>query len=251
LAVTGELAPLLEARFVSLACGAVERGACILASSQLASKVSAAAGLWIHDNAGFAFAAILESAIVPSLQPIVGAHCVIASSAVLGPRVELGARVHVGPGAVIGHPGFGWVAEAAGGFRAIPQLGGVVIEDDVSIGPLCTIDAGTLAPTRIRRGAKLDSHVHIGHNCDVGANTIIAAQCGIAGSVTIGESVLMGGQAGIADHVTVGSRARIAAKSGVIADVPPGTTVAGYPAVGRVRWLRGLANLYRNIGTGK
>jgi UDP-3-O-[3-hydroxymyristoyl] glucosamine N-acyltransferase len=130
----------------------------------------------------------------------------------------------------------------------MPQLGGVVIEDDAVIGPLCTIDAGTLAPTRIRRGAKLDAHVHVAHNCDIGEGAIIAAQSGFAGSVTVGKGVLVGGQVGVADHVTIGDFARIAAKSGVIGDVPPGAIVAGYPAVPRSRWLRALARAYRELG---
>jgi UDP-3-O-[3-hydroxymyristoyl] glucosamine N-acyltransferase len=104
-----------------------------------------------------------------------------------------------------------------------------------------------LSPTVLRRGAHLDAHVHVGHNCDVGENTFVAAQSGFAGSVKVGRGVLIGGQVGIADHVTIGEGARIAAKSGVIGDVPPGATVAGYPAVPRVRWLRGLGELYRSI----
>ena len=126
-----------------------------------------------------------------------GAGASIAPSAVLGPRVVLGARVahrrgrgHRAPGLRLG------VRAPAGAVRAVPQLGGVVIEDDVVIGPLCTIDAGTLGPTRIRRGAKLDAHVHVGHNGDIGEGTIVAAQCGFAGSVTIGRGVLVGGQVG-------------------------------------------------------
>ena len=108
--------------------------------------------------------------------------------------------------------------------------------------------AGTLGPTILRRGVKLDAQVHIGHNCEVGENTIIAAQSGLAGSVILGKNVLIGGQVGIADHLTVGEGARIAAKSGVIGDVPAGATIGGYPAVERHRWLRGLAELYRIAG---
>jgi UDP-3-O-[3-hydroxymyristoyl] glucosamine N-acyltransferase len=184
---------------------------------------------------------------VEDIPPVVGEGCSIAPSAVLGPRVVVGARVTIGPGAVIGHPGFGWATGEGGAVRAVPQLGGVVLEDGVCIGPLCTVDAGTLAPTRIRARAKLDAHVHVGHNGDIGEGTIVAAQCGFAGSVTIGHGVLVGGQVGIADHVTVGDGARIAAKSGVIGDVPPGAVVAGYPAVPRARWLRALARAYRGL----
>ncbi len=111
----------------------------------------------------------------------------------------------------------------------------------MSIGPLTTVDAGTLSPTRdIRRGAKLDAHVHVaGYNVDIGERTVIAAQCGFAGSVQIGADVLIGGQVGIADHVVVGEGARIAAKSGVIGDVPARSTVAGYPAVPRMALAAG------------
>jgi UDP-3-O-[3-hydroxymyristoyl] glucosamine N-acyltransferase len=193
-------------------------------------------------------AGLLDTSLAPPDPAVVGPNCDIAATAFLGPRVEIGARVRIGPGAVIGYPGFGWASGPSGSVRALPQLAGVVIEDDVSIGPLCTIDAGTLVPTRVGRDAKLDAHVHVGHNVDIGAGTIIAAQCGFAGSVTIGEGVLIGGQVGVADHVTVGAGARIAAKSGVISDVPAGATVAGYPAVPRGRWLRALAKLYRSLG---
>jgi UDP-3-O-[3-hydroxymyristoyl] glucosamine N-acyltransferase len=125
--------------------------------------------------------------------------------------------------------------------RRIPQLGGVVIEADAEIGPLSTVDAGTLGPTRIGRGSKLDAQVHVGHNVVIEAGVLVAAQSGFAGSAHIGPGVKIGGQAGIADHVRVGAGATIAAKSGVIGDIPPGVVVAGFPAVPRVRWLRALA----------
>jgi UDP-3-O-[3-hydroxymyristoyl] glucosamine N-acyltransferase len=246
-AQSGDLAPLLARRWVRASQDAAARGAMLLVDAQLAGALVGAPGLWAHEHATWAMAELLDGAIAPALEADVGESCNIAPSAVLGPRVVIGARVTIGPGSIIGHPGFGWATGPAGTARAIPQLGGVMIEDDVAIGPLCTIDAGTLSPTRIRRGAKLDAHVHVGHNGDVGEEAMVAAQCGFAGSVTIGRGVLIGGQVGIADHVTVGEGARIAAKSGVIGDVPPGTIVAGYPAVSRSRWLRALATLYRGV----
>jgi UDP-3-O-[3-hydroxymyristoyl] glucosamine N-acyltransferase len=241
----GDLAPLLAARFTRSAHEAAERGAALLVDASLKGWLTSAA--WVHERPAWAMAALLGEAIVPDAPAEVGPGCSIAPTAVLGPRVVVGARVTIGPGAVIGHPGFGWAFGEGGAVCAMPQLGGVIVEDDVSIGPLCTVDAGTLAPTRIRARAKLDAHVHVGHNGDIGAGTIIAAQCGFAGSVTLGRGVLVGGQVGIADHVTVGDGARIAGGSGVIGDVPPGTVVAGYPAVPRERWLRALAKLYRGV----
>jgi UDP-3-O-[3-hydroxymyristoyl] glucosamine N-acyltransferase len=260
-AQAGDLAPLLSRRFVKAAAHAATRGATLLIDGSLESafvatrdgvfgaraRGGASGGLWVHDHATWAMAELLDGALVPQAPAVIGAGCSIAASAILGPRVIVGSRVAIGAGTVIGHPGFGWAFGAGGAVRAVPQLGGVVIEDDVVVGPLSTVDAGTLSPTRIRRGAKLDAHVHVGHNTDIGEGAIVAAQCGFAGSVTIGRGVLVGGQVGIADHVVVGDGARIAAKSGVIGDVPPGATVAGYPAVPRMRWLRALARLYRKV----
>ncbi len=246
----GDLAPWLSARLAGPAHEAAARGATLLVASSLERKVPAGTALWVHNRATWALASVLEDVTVPDLPPTMGPGCELGVGVVLGPRVVLGARVKVGPGSVIGHPGFGWAFGDAGATRAVPQLAGVVVESDVTIGPLCTIDAGTLSPTRIRFGAKLDAHVHVGHNGDIGEGSILAAQCGLAGSVRIGRGALVGGQVGIADHVVVGDGARIAAKSGVIGDVPPGATVAGYPAVPRLRWLRALARLYRGIGDG-
>lgn len=242
----GDLTVLLDARYIEDAVQAVTRGALLLIDESLAVRqdVGALPG-WFHTHAAWALAEVLEAGDAPASEPIVGANCRIGSGVHLLPRVIVGSGVTIAPGAVIGAAGFGYVTGPGGQVREIPQLGGVVIEDDVSIGALCTIAAGTIGPTVIRRGAKLDAQVHIGHNCEIGEGTMIAAQTGIAGSVVIGRGVLVGGQVGIADHVKIGDGARIAAKSGVIGDVAPGSTVAGYPAVERRRWLRGLAELYR------
>lgn len=195
-------------------------------------------GAEVHETAVVrAFAVVRTGAVV-------GPGTVIGEGAVIFPRVTLGARVFVGPHAVVGRPGFGW-ALGANGVARIPQLGGVVVDDDVEIGAHATVDAGTLGPTRLGRGVKLDAHVHVGHNVEIGAGTLVAAQTGFAGSVRVGRGVLVGGQVGVGDHVEVGDGAKLAAKAGVIGDVPDGATYAGYPAVERSRWLRGHARLYR------
>ena len=242
----GDLAPLLSSRYVEDAAAAVARGAFLLVDAALEGRedVAALPG-WFHPYAAWALAELLDFADHPADAPIIGEDSTIGRGVVLLPRVRIGARVTIGAGAIIGEAGFGFAPGPDGAMRAIPHLAGVVVEDDVHIGALCTISAGTLSPTTIRSGAKLDAQVHIGHNCDIGEDTIIAAQSGLAGSVTVGRGVLMGGQVGIADHVTIGDHARIAAKSGVIGDVAANATVAGYPAVERQRWLRGLAELYK------
>lgn len=245
-ASAGDLTVLLHPRYIGDAIAAMARGALFLIDEALAarSNIGSLPG-WFHRYAAWAMAEVLDVSDAPADEPVMGSDCVIGRDVHLLARVRMGSRVTIASGAVIGAPGFGFATGPDGVPRAIPQLGGVIIEDDVHIGPLSTIAAGTLGPTVIRRGAKLDAQVHVGHNCEIGEGTIVAAQSGLAGSVIVGNRVLIGGQVGIADHLTVGDGARIAAKSGVIGDVPAGATVAGYPAVDRHRWLRALAELYR------
>jgi UDP-3-O-[3-hydroxymyristoyl] glucosamine N-acyltransferase len=185
----------------------------------------------------------LRSGAVVQPGAVVGPGCVIEENAVIYRGARLGRNVRVGAGAVIGRPGFGFVLGPAGAAKRMPQLGGVVIDDDVELGPLCTVDAGTLTPTHVGRGSKLDAHVHVGHNVQIGRGCLIAAQAGFAGSVVLGDGVQVGGQAGFKDHVRVGAGCTIAAKSGVIGDIPPGAVVAGFPAVEKGRWLRAMAEL--------
>ncbi len=245
-AQAGDLAPLFAGRFVGAAVAAAGRGASLLVTPELARHPRIAeVGGWIHPLAPWVFAELLETCDSPRVEATMGEGCVIGPNVVLDFNVVLGARVLIGAGTIIGRPGFGWATGPNGVVRAVPQRAGVVIEDDVVIGPLCTIDAGTLSPTRVRRGAKLDAQCHVAHNCDIGEDSMIAAQCGFAGSVRIGKGALIGGQVGVADHVTIGEGARIAGKSGVIGDIPARAVVAGYPAVPRSRWLRALAHLYR------
>jgi len=159
----------------------------------------------------------------------VGADCTLHAGCVLREETELGDRVVLQPGVVLGADGFGFAVNERGGFEAVPQFGRVVVEDDVEIGANATVDRGTLGDTRIRRGAKLDNLVMVAHNCVVGEDAMLIAQAGLAGSVRIGRSALVLAQAGVADHICIGDRAYVGPQSGVTSDVPAGGRVLGMP----------------------
>jgi UDP-3-O-[3-hydroxymyristoyl] glucosamine N-acyltransferase len=150
---------------------------------------------------------------------------------------RIGDRVIVHAGAVIGSDGFGYLPLPDGN-RKIPQVGAVVLEDDVEIGANATVDRAALGATVIGRGTKIDNLVMIGHNCRIGSHCMLAAQVGLAGGTTVGERVLMGGQVGAAGHLTIGDRAQIAAQSGIHRDVPAGQQYGGYPALEVRHWRR-------------
>ncbi len=185
----------------------------------------------------------------------IGAHAVIGEGVVLGddcligPSASLacalvGKRVIIHAGACIGQDGFGF-APGAQGHLKVPQLGRVIIEDDVEIGANTTIDRGALDDTVVGAGTKIDNLVQVAHNVRIGRNCLIMAQVGIAGSTVVQDDAILAGQAGLADHLTVGAGARVAAQSGVIGDIPAGATVSGYPARNHREVLRNAAALKR------
>jgi UDP-3-O-[3-hydroxymyristoyl] glucosamine N-acyltransferase len=146
----------------------------------------------------------------------IGSQCRIDANVTIYPGTTLGDRVIVQAGAVLGSEGFGYVRDSeTGHYEQFPQIGRLVIEDDVEIGANSTIDRGALDETRIRRGTKIDNLVHIGHNVQIGQDVVIAAQTGLSGSVTIEDNVIIGGQVGIADHVRVEAGAILGAQSGI------------------------------------
>jgi UDP-3-O-[3-hydroxymyristoyl] glucosamine N-acyltransferase len=144
-------------------------------------------------------------------------------------------------GAVIGSDGFGFAKDDAGRYEKIPQVGIVVIEDDVEIGAATAIDRAALGETRIGRGVKIDNLVQIGHSVRIGSDTVLAGQVGIAGSTTVGRNVTLAGQVGVAGHLTVGDGAIATAQTGIPNDVAPGSLVSGYPAIENRAWLKSSA----------
>ena len=165
----------------------------------------------------------------------IGDHTVIGESTVLFPnvtlypRTQLGSRVRIHAGSAIGSDGFGYVFDS-GTHRKVPQIGHVVVHDDVEIGANVTIDRGALGPTTIGRGTKIDNLVQIAHNVTIGEHSVIVAQAGIAGSTRLGNFVTLAGQVGLAGHLKIGNKVTVAAQSGVMHDIPEGQKWFGSPA---------------------
>lgn len=182
-----------------------------------------------------------------------GNDVVIGENTTIHPGVRIYHQCRIGSNAiihantVIGSDGFGFAPKADGTLEKVPQIGNVVVEDDVEIGAGCTIDRATIGSTRIRRGVKLDNLLQIAHNVDIGEYTVIAAQTGISGSTKIGKGVMIGGQAGIAGHIQIAAGTKINAQSGVSKSIlTPNTAVTGSPAYNYTASLRSQA-LARNL----
>jgi len=176
----------------------------------------------------------------------VGEDCLLEPCAVVADGVEIGNRVVVGACAVVGCDGFGFLPGKPGEIpRRIPQIGTVVVEDDVDLGAGVTIARARFGKTVIGRGAKIDAQVQVAHNCRVGEGSILAAQVGLAGSTFLGAGVLMGGQSGSAGHLEIGAGGRVAAASGATHDIAPGETVAGIPAIPHREWQRNVVLVRR------
>jgi UDP-3-O-[3-hydroxymyristoyl] glucosamine N-acyltransferase len=171
----------------------------------------------------------------------IGDDCVLHSGVQVRENCRLGHRVIVQNGAVIGSDGFGFAKDEQGRYHKIPQVGVVIVEDDVEIGALAAIDRAALRETRIGAGVKIDNLVQIGHSVTIGRDTVLAGQVGIAGSTRIGERVTLAGQVGVAGHLQVGDGVIASAQTGIPSSVAAGTFVSGSPAIENRVWLKASA----------
>lgn len=183
---------------------------------------------------------VLGAGVVVGDGSTIGPDTVLMPRVVLYPGTRVGARCLIHAGVVLGGDGFGF-ATSSGVHRKVPQLGRVVVEDDVEIGANSTVDRGTLGETRIGRGTKIDNLVMVAHGVVIGPHGLLAGQAGIAGSTRLGSHVTMAGQSGAAGHLKLGNGVVVAAKSAVFNDVPDRAFVAGTPAIDHRSWKRSLA----------
>ena len=195
----------------------------------LGRDVAIQAYVVVEDNAEIGDRTVLYTGSYIGHHSRIGADCLIYPHVTIRERVTLGNRVIVHSGTVIGSDGFGF-ATVRGVHHKIPQIGTVVVEDDVEIGANVTIDRARFGVTSIGRGTKIDNLVQVAHNVVIGENSILVAQSGISGSTTIGKGVTLAGQAGVVGHIAIGDNAVIAAQAGVTKSVPPNVCVSGYPA---------------------
>jgi UDP-3-O-[3-hydroxymyristoyl] glucosamine N-acyltransferase len=168
---------------------------------------------------------------------VIGDDSIVYANVSIGENIRIGNRVILHAGTVLGSDGFGFVTDA-GRHHKIPQVGGVIIEDDVEIGGNCTIDRATLGNTVIKKGTKLDNQIHVAHNVMIGEHCLFAAQTGIAGSSTLGNYVVLGGKVAVSDHISIGDHVMAGGGSGIARDVEAGQVIAGYYAMPIRDWLK-------------
>jgi UDP-3-O-[3-hydroxymyristoyl] glucosamine N-acyltransferase len=232
-----------------------------LRPSSLFNASGSAAGAFVHPTARLEAAVTIDPGTVIGPSAEIGSRTAVGAGSVIGANVRIGRdcsigsnvsishtivgdRVIIHPGCSIGQDGFGYVMGAKG-HRKIPQVGRVIIQDDVEIGAGSCIDRGGIRDTVVGEGTKIDNQVQVGHNVVIGRHCVLVAQVGIAGSVTIEDFVVLGAKVGVKDHVTIGEGAQIAAISNIGGNVPPGARWGGTPAKPMKQWLREVSLVAR------
>ena len=224
----------------------IHRLAFVAPDAQVAADACIGPFVVVGERARVGARTVLQPHAVIGRDAQLGDDCLVHAGVSIRERVVLGNRVVIQDGAVIGSDGFGFARAADGSHYKIPQVGGVVIEDDVEIGANTTIDRPAVGETRIAAGAKIDNLVQIAHGVTIGARALLAAQAGIAGSTTLEEAVILAGQVGVAGHLTIGKGVIATAQTGIPNSVEAGEVVSGYPAIPNRDWLKASA-IFRKL----
>lgn len=214
--------------------------ACVAASASIGDHPSIGPFAVVGENVSLGHNAVLHSHVVIYEGSTIGDDFYAHAHAVVREHCRIGNRVTLQNGVVVGGDGYGFAKRADGTHAKIVQSGVTVIEDDVELQTLTSVDRASVGETRVKRGAKIDSLVQVGHGCVVGEDNIICAQTGLAGSTILGKSVLLAGQVGVSGHLTIHDGAVVYAQSGVGHDVPAGSVISGSPAFEAREWLRAI-----------
>lgn len=229
--------------------GSVHPSAVVHFSAVLGTGVCVEARAIISEKAQIGGLTRIGASCAVGAGVVIGRDCEIYPNVTIYPGTKLGDRVIVHAGAVLGSDGFGYVRDRkTGHYEKFPQVGNLVVEDDVEIGANATIDRGALDETRIRRGTKIDNLVHVGHNCQIGEDVVIAAQTGLSGSIVIENGVVLGGQVGIGEHARIGEGVMLGGQGGVLPNKilrGKGMAFWGTPAQPLREYLKQLATLAR------
>ncbi len=240
-----EILRLFAAPQATLAAG-THPSATVDAAAKLAPSVALGPGCYVGPDVKIGPDSVLHANVTVLDATTIGNGCTLYPGVVVRERCEIGSRVTIHPNAVIGTDGFGYRPDPGGSrWVKIPQIGSVVIEDDVEIGAGTCIDRGKFSATVIGQGTKIDNLCHIAHNCRIGRHCVLAAQVGLSGGVKVEDWAVIAGQVGIVEHLNIGAAARIGAKSGVMDDVPAGESWMGIPAHDTRKTLREWAAVRR------
>ncbi|BCR05209.1 UDP-3-O-acylglucosamine N-acyltransferase [Desulfuromonas versatilis] len=212
-------------------------GARVAASAVIGEGVTVHPGCVVGERVSIGRGTILYPGVVLYEGVTVGEDCTLHANVVVREDCRIGNRVIIQPSAIIGSDGFGYAPDGSSYFK-IPQVGIVVLEDDVEIGSATCVDRAALGVTRIKRGAKIDNLVQIGHNCVIGEDTVMVSQVGISGSTTVGRHCTFGGQSATAGHLKVGDNVTIGGRGGVTRDVEPNQVLSGLPVMPHKEWLK-------------
>jgi UDP-3-O-[3-hydroxymyristoyl] glucosamine N-acyltransferase len=212
--------------------------AVVAPTARLGPGASVGACAVIEDGVVIGKDAVLFPHVVIHREVVIGDDFRAHAHAIVRERCRIGDRVTLQDGVVVGSDGFGFAPRPDGSHHKIPHVGTVVIEDDVEIQANSCVDRAAVGETRVRRGAKIDNLVQVGHSCDVGEDTLLCGQVGLGGSSKVGRNVTLAGQVGVADHARIGERVMATGQTGIHTDVPAGAIVAGSPQIDYRLWLR-------------